>query len=277
MLARPGLSRPPAPPQRMRRAFAFVALVLALSLVVATILAGVTRTPRGLTITDLPGVATPTPQRGHHARGRHSSPAATGEAKAKPGGKDAAPASAADEPRKVHTATKAAPAAAAPKAEPKAAPVPAAAPPKAAPRAAPVAAPKAAPKTTPAPSAPPELAPSPAPPAFAAARRFVRSYYAALDQHHFRVAWGMLSPDVQQAFGGFAPWRKGYARTVSHAVGGLTVSGTTVGLILRAGDRGACGKTVERRFAVTWHLARTAAGWRATAATARKLGGPEPC
>ena len=90
-----------------------------------------------------------------------------------------------------------------------------------------------------------------------------------------------LSPEVQRAFGGFAGWRKGYAQTVSHAPGGVTVTAegasATVGLTLRAGDRGGCGETVERRFAVTWRLARTEAGWRATAASARKISGPEPC
>jgi hypothetical protein len=124
---------------------------------------------------------------------------------------------------------------------------------------------------------------APAPPAtvLAAARNFVRDYYAALDARKFAVAWHMLSPEVQSRFGSFAGWKQGYASTTSHTPGGVTVTplgaGATVGLTLRAGDRGACGKTVERRFAVTWRLARTDAGWRATAASARKLSGPEPC
>jgi hypothetical protein len=146
-----------------------------------------------------------------------------------------------------------------------------------------------------------EPAPAPAPPAVelkepavatappaaapdtvaAAARGFVLDYYAALDGKDFAAAWQMLSPEVQQAFGGFAAWRSGYARTISNAPGGVTVTpaaaGATVGLTLRAGDRGACGRIAERRFAVTWRLARTPAGWRATAASARKLSGPEPC
>ena len=71
------------------------------------------------------------------------------------------------------------------------------------------------------------------------------------------------------------------AHGLQHARRGQRVTrpapGATVELTLRAGDRGACGRTVERRFAVTWRLARTAAGWVATAASARKLGGPEPC
>ena len=124
------------------------------------------------------------------------------------------------------------------------------------------------------------LAATPAP-YLAGPRRFVEDYYAALDAHRFDQAWEMLSPEVQRAFGGFAGWRKGYAQTVSHAPGGVTVTAegasATVGLTLRAGDRGACGETVERRFAVTWQLARTEAGWRATAASARKISGPEPC
>ena len=38
----------------------------------------------------------------------------------------------------------------------------------------------------------------------------------------FRVAWQMLAPEVQRAFGGFAAWRKGYARTVSHSPAAVT-------------------------------------------------------
>jgi hypothetical protein len=126
---------------------------------------------------------------------------------------------------------------------------------------------------------PPAAAPEPD--VAAAARGFILDYYAALDGKDFAAAWQMLSPEVQQAFGGFSAWRKGYARTVSNAPEGVTitpaVTGATVGLTLRAGDRGACGRIAERRFAVTWRLARTSAGWRATAASARKLSGPEPC
>jgi hypothetical protein len=127
-------------------------------------------------------------------------------------------------------------------------------------------------------TAPPAAAPDPvaAPipdPVAAAARGFVSDYYAALDSHDFAAAWQMLSPEVRQAFGGFAAWRKGYARTVSNAPGAVTVTpaaaGATVGLTRRAGDRGACGRIAERRFAVTWQLARTPAGWRATAASAQ--------
>ena len=66
-------------------------------------------------------------------------------------------------------------------------------------------------------------------------------------------------PAVQRAFGGFAGWRKGYARTVSHAPGGITVrpraparpSGSRSGRGIAARAAGPC----ERRFAVTWRLA----------------------
>jgi hypothetical protein len=144
-------------------------------------------------------------------------------------------------------------------------------------------APADAPAPTPQPAAvgapaPVELAPDPV---VAAGRTFVREYYEAINARRFDVAWGMLAPEVQAAFGGFGVWRQGYARTVSNSAGGVTVTadGTeaSVGLTLRAGDRGPCGKTVERRFVVTWRLARTDAGWRATAASGRKLSGPEPC
>jgi hypothetical protein len=135
--------------------------------------------------------------------------------------------------------------------------------------------------TAPPATAPPAVAPEPDPVVEAAARGFILDYYAALDGKDFAAAWQVLSPEVQHAFGGFAAWRKGYARTVFNAPGGVTVTpaaaGATVGLTLRAGDRGACGRIAERRFAVTWRLARTPAGWRATAASARKLSGPEPC
>jgi hypothetical protein len=120
-----------------------------------------------------------------------------------------------------------------------------------------------------------EAAPPPA-----GAERFVRDYYAALDDRRFAAAWRMLAPSVQTAFGGFDKWRGGYARTVANSPGSLRVTpaggGATVGLTLRAGDRDACGKTVVRRFAVTWQLARTEAGWRATAAAARALSGTTP-
>jgi hypothetical protein len=140
----------------------------------------------------------------------------------------------------------------------------------------------------PTPRIPAPTSPNPAPAAgggtdvalAAAARRFVRDYYAALDRRRFAVAWGMLAPEVQTAFGGFTGWRKGYARTVSHSAGALQVfpagEAAVVWVTLRAGDRSACGTTVVRRFAVTWRLARMHAGWRATAASARKIGGPEP-
>ncbi len=126
--------------------------------------------------------------------------------------------------------------------------------------------------------APVELAPDPV---VEAGQTFVREYYAAINARRFDVAWGMLAPEVQAAFGGFDVWRQGYEHTVSNSPRAVTVTaagtGASVGLTLKAGDRGACGKTAERRFAVTWRLARTDAGWRATAASGRKLSGPEPC
>jgi hypothetical protein len=138
----------------------------------------------------------------------------------------------------------------------------------------------AAPETPPSAGPAPRMA-APAGAAVAAGRSFVRSYYAALDAHRFDLAWRALSPALQAGFGGFAAWRRGYAHTVFSTPGEVSSTpagaGATVELTLRAGDRDACGKTVERRFAVTWRLARTEAGWVATAASARKLSGPEPC
>jgi hypothetical protein len=137
-------------------------------------------------------------------------------------------------------------------------------------------------------AAPAPAAEGPAPPATAppptalpsSPRRFVRDYYAALDARRFAAAWKLLDPSLQARFGGFAPWRSGYKYTVANSPGSLQVTAAagaaTVGLTLRAGDRDACGKTVERRFAVTWRLARTEAGWRATAAEARTLSGAQP-
>ena len=157
----------------------------------------------------------------------------------------------------------------------------------------PAAEPPAAARTAPRSSAPAASAPATTDPSstlrertlvpaavLAGAERFVRDYYAALDRRRFVVAWRMLSPDVQSAFGGFALWRRGYARTVASSPGAFRVApaagGATVGLTLRAGDRDACGKTVVRHFAVTWHLARTDAGWRAADAAGRALAGAAP-
>ena len=99
----------------------------------------------------------------------------------------------------------------------------------------------------------------------------MRDYYAALQARRFAAAWKLLAPGLQARFGGFAGWRSGYKYTVANSPGALRVTAAagaaTVGLTLRAADRDACGTTVVRRFAVTWRLARTEAGWRATAAT----------
>jgi hypothetical protein len=245
-----GLAHPPAVAGGTRLAvgaLAGAAVILAIGQALAIPFTDGPR-PRARVLADRPAVAH-SPQRAHHARARHPSPAPSGEAKAKPGGRDAVPASAVA--RKPSPASTPAPAAARKPTQPP------------------------APAASPSPAVPPPASASPPPPA--AARRFVRTYYAALNRHRFAVAWRMLSPDVQRAFGGFAGWRRGYARTVFHSPGGVRVAGSTVALTLRAGDRGACGTVAERRFAVTWRLARTAAGWRATAASARKLSGPEPC
>jgi hypothetical protein len=128
----------------------------------------------------------------------------------------------------------------------------------------------------------PAVAPAPDPGRLtAAARRFVRDYYAALDAHDFATAWAMLSPDVRRAFGGFAVWKRGYAHTGAHNLGRLKIAvaggAATVALTLRAGNRGACDTVVARRFAVTWRLVRTEAGLRAAAARGRKISGTEPC
>ena len=131
-------------------------------------------------------------------------------------------------------------------------------------------------------TAPPAAAPDPDPVAAAAARGFVRDYYAALDGDRLRrrvadalarrparvrrlrrLAQGLRAHRLQRAGRGHRH-PCGHRRAPSR-------------LTLRAGDRGACGRIAERRFAVTWRLARTPAGWRATAASARKLSGPEPC
>ena len=249
VLATGGLAHPPASPDTARFLTGFLAAaapVLAVGQAIGVGLHGVPDRPRAKVL------------------GTHALVAPKGERKPRTS----------SEPRAASERSKAAPSK----------PAPAAPPEEAAPSKPPEAAPAPAAPPEAAPPAPPEAAPAPlaAPPApvAAAARRFVRDYYAALDQRRFAVAWGMLAPEVQTAFGGFKGWREGYARTISHSARGLTVTpagaGATVGLTLRAGDRSACGTTVVRRFAVTWRLARMDAGWRATAASARKVGGPEP-
>ncbi len=251
-LAAVGVQHPPASLDVTRvlvAGLAATAVVLAVSQAIGVGLTGATSPPQARVLADAPH------------RAETSSPA-------KPGRVDRAPVR--EKPAKTPVATPA-----------PADPVPAPEEPEI------VMAPEPAVATAPPAAAPdkPELATAPpdtAPDAVAtAAHAFVRDYYAALDGRDFAAAWEMLSPEVQRAFGGFDGWRKGYARTVSHAPGEVTVTpagaGATVGLTLLAGDRGTCGETVERRFAVTWRLAPTPAGWRATAASARKISGPEPC
>lgn len=113
--------------------------------------------------------------------------------------------------------------------------------------------------------------------AVAACAALASAGLAALDARHFAAAWKLLAPGLQARFGGFADWRSGYKYTVANSPGSPRVApaagAATVGLTLRARDRDACGRTVVRRFAVTWRLARTEAGWRATSAEARRLSG----
>ena len=274
-LATAGLAHPPASPDRVRSlctGLALTALVLAVGQAIVVSVHSVDPSranapasqsassrsePAPARADDSP--SNPTPADSAPAKPAPAKPAPAKPVPAKPVPADATPAKPAPaEPAPATRApTKSAPAVAAPTDSAPAKPVPAA--------------------RAPAGSAPVELAPAGS--ARAAVKRWVRDYYAAIDGQRFRVAWRMLSPGVQSAFGGFAAWREGYGRTLSQAPGAVRVTaagaGATVGLTLVAGDN-ACGKIVERRFAVTWRLARTDAGWRATAASARKLG-PQPC
>ena len=110
----------------------------------------------------------------------------------------------------------------------------------------------------------------------------VRAYYRALDARRFGAAWRFLAPGVRTAFGGFAPWRAGFAATRSSRPVAMQVAvvgdRATVAHVLAAVDATACGSRT-RRFALTWTLDRAPGGaWRATAVTGRALGAaPPPC
>lgn len=125
-----------------------------------------------------------------------------------------------------------------------------------------------APRAGDAPPAPPAGDTPAVPPARPAA--VVRRYYRALDARAFPRAWRLLTPSVRTAFGGFAHWRAGFAATLSSrpiALQTLRAGDERVVVHrLDARDRAACG-VLARSFAVRWRLARTAAGWRATALT----------
>jgi hypothetical protein len=140
------------------------------------------------------------------------------------------------------------------------------------------------PRPAPAPSAPrtpaaprPKTeAPRPAPsstPGASAPADFVAAYYRALDARRFRQAWQSLSPAVHQAFGGFAHWKAGFATTLASRPERITARGLTVHHVLVARDKSACGP-VERRFAMTWRLARTAEGLSAVSLHGAPLGRP---
>lgn len=238
VLATVGLARPPDSPRRARRltgGLAATALALAVGQAIAVRLHDPASPARAAVSASRPAPHAP-PE-------KHAAPAPRAPAPAKPAAAKPAP------------AAPARPAATEPAAANPAAPAP-----------------------RPAAPSPDLREGTPVPPvAPAGAEGFVRDYYAALDGRRFAAAWKMLAPSVQRAFGGFAAWRRGYARTVASSPGALRITpaagGATVALTLRAADRAACGRTVTRRFAVTWQLARTDAGWRATAATARALAG----
>jgi hypothetical protein len=253
-LATVGLRNPPASPDGTRTAATVLtgaAVLLVVAQAVAVDQVGSTRAPRAEVLSEKKASSRAEPG------GREAARAPTHEKPpARPGGKDAARAPA-GKPKAEEPAPAAAPE------------EPVAAPPASAPADLPIlSAPLNAVEGTPAP-APDDDAPATVSPA--AARGFVRDYYAALSARDFATAWKMLSPGVQRAFGGFGAWRKGYANTVAFAPSDVEVAGATVDLKLLAGDRPGCG------FAITWRLARTDAGLRATGARGRRIGGPEPC
>jgi hypothetical protein len=125
-------------------------------------------------------------------------------------------------------------------------------------------------------------APAPAPPlgtgvpGALSPEAFIKRYYSALNDRRFAAAWRSLGPGVRASFGGFDFWQRGFTRSVASVPTEIEVTrgpgGATVSLTLRAGDRAPCGDTVVRRYAVTWRLARTDAGWLATAASGRPAG-----
>ena len=122
----------------------------------------------------------------------------------------------------------------------------------------------------------PPAAHAPAPPHDARPRgpaAAVRDYYRALDRRDFASAWRILSPAVRAGFGGFDPWRAGFAATLSSRPTALRAEGRSVDLVLVARDRAECG-VLEQRFSVRWRLRATAGGLRAEAVTARRIGAP---
>ncbi len=107
----------------------------------------------------------------------------------------------------------------------------------------------------------------------------VLTYYRALDAGRFEAAWTILTPAVRSAFGGFEPWRDGYATTLSSSPRDIEVAKdgpvASIAHELVTEDRSSCGP-VRRRFAVRWRLVVTGEGWRAESLSGAKLAGPEP-
>ncbi|MDA0162576.1 hypothetical protein OM076_20040 [Solirubrobacter ginsenosidimutans] len=131
----------------------------------------------------------------------------------------------------------------------------------------------------PAPAAPAERGsalPGAAPDADAATA-FVRDYYAALDERRFEDAWAVLSPAIQQRFGGFARWQAGYAQTaksdprelITRPDGGALI----VNVRLVAHEKNC---DASQTFRVTWRLEPTADGWHVAGLQGIALGG-RPC
>jgi hypothetical protein len=133
----------------------------------------------------------------------------------------------------------------------------------------------------PAENPPVTLEPQPLAPAAGTADATVQTFYTDLDARRFKSAWRLLSPAVQQRFGGFTAWKRGYGNTVSSRPVGLRLKDGGDGTAslrhtLVAVDRTPCGKQVEQRFAVTWQLAAGPDGWQAADLSAVKLSGPDP-
>jgi hypothetical protein len=135
-----------------------------------------------------------------------------------------------------------------------------------------------APAASPTPAAETPASPlpdTPASPLEDEATAFVGDYYTALDERRFDDAWASLSGSVRDAFGGFARWKAGYARTVSSRPRDLAVrtdgDDTIVEHRLLARDKG-CDST--RNFSVTWRLERVSDTWKVAGLRGTALPGP---
>lgn len=117
-----------------------------------------------------------------------------------------------------------------------------------------------------------ELAPDPS-----GAVTAMQAYHKAISNHNYQDAYGMMTPDMQNAMGTFENYRNGYQSTLSSTVTDTKVLSTDgnrvrIGYTLRARDRAKGGRVLVQVFSGTAIMVNNNGRWYIDEMQASKQG-----